>query len=97
MLFLLWSVFWKTLESESVKGISKNLLLENACGFSRRKNGNFPFREEKENRNADRSRGFLPVLWPERCQAGSDSEVFRSALKRLFWLKNCKIKKNIVE
>ena len=47
MLFLLWSVFLKTLESESVKGISKNLLLENACGFSRRKNGKFSFPRRK--------------------------------------------------
>ena len=61
-------------------GTSKNLLFENACGFSRQKNGNFPFREEKENRNTDRSLGFLPVLWPERGLADSDFGVFRSAL-----------------
>ncbi len=61
-------------------GASKNLLFENTCGFPRQKNDSFPFQEEKENRNADRFRGFLPVLWPERRLAGSGSEFFRSAL-----------------
>ena len=58
----------------SIKGASKKLLFENACGFSRRKNG-------KKHRNTTVFRGFLPVLWPERRLAGSDSEAFRSALK----------------
>ncbi len=44
------------------------------------KPADFPFRGEKENRDTDRSRGFLPVLWPEKRLTGSDSEVFRSAL-----------------
>ena len=49
--------------------------------FRDRKTANFPLREEKENRNTIIFRGFLPVLWPERRLAGSDSEVFRSALE----------------
>ena len=48
--------------------------------FRDRKTTDFPFREEKENRNTAVFRGFLPVLWLERHLAGSDSEVFRSAL-----------------
>ncbi len=55
------------------EGTSKNLLFENACGFSRQKNG-------EKHRNTVVFRGFLSVLWPERRQADSDSEVFRSAL-----------------
>ena len=49
--------------------------------FRNRKPTDFPFREEKGNRYTDRSRGFLPVLWPERHLAGSSSEIFRSAIQ----------------
>ena len=58
---------------QTVMGTSKNLLFENACGFSRQKNG-------KKHRNTVVFRGFLSVLWPERRLADSDSGVFRSAL-----------------
>ena len=51
------------------------------ANFRDGKPADFPFQEEKESRNADRSRGFLPVLWPEMRPADSDFEVFRSALK----------------
>ena len=50
------------------------------ANFRDGKPADFPFREEKENRNTDSSRGFLPVLLPEKHPAGSDSEVFKSAL-----------------
>ena len=63
-----------------MKGTSNNLLFESACGFSRQKTGSFPFREEMESRNTTTFRGFLPVLWPERRQADSDFEIFKSAL-----------------
>ena len=62
------------------RALLKTCCLKMPADFRDRKPSDFPFREEKENRNTDRSRGFLPVLWPERRLAGSDSEVFRSAL-----------------
>ena len=95
--FCFGAFFGKLWSPNPLRAFPKTCCLKMLADFRDGKTANFPFREEKENRNTDRSRGFLPVLWPERCQAGSDSEVFRSALKRLFWLKNCKIKKNIVE
>ena len=57
-----------------VKGASKNLLFGDACGFSRRKNA-------EKRRNTVVFRGFPAFFRPERRLAGSDSEVFRSALK----------------
>ena len=56
-------------------GASKNLLSEDACGFSRRKS-------YEKHRNTVVFRGFSKLFRPKRRLVGSDSEVFISALNK---------------
>ena len=71
---------WIGTKANNLRALLKTCCLKMPADFQDGEPADFPFREEKENGNTDRSRGFLPVLWPERRLAGSDSEVFRSAL-----------------
>ena len=67
-------------EANNLRTLLKTCCLKMPADLRDGKPADFPFREEKENRNTDRSRGFLPVLWPEMRLAGSDSEVLEAPL-----------------
>ena len=58
---------------KSFRSVPKALEFKDACEFSKRKNS-------RKRENATAFQGFLPVLWPKRLLANSESEVFGSAI-----------------